>query len=124
MGIRARTCSVGGVVDVTVLAGSDVAVLAGVGVSVNSGVAVTTTTTSSGSMQAATSIATNAATTIHGLFVTPSSASEVLGFVQFDGLRLVRVSAHVTALASAKVDIFRIEPCGPFQELGQRGPFL
>ena len=80
-----------------VLVGSGVGVLVVGGVSVNSGVAVTTTTTGSGSMQAATSIATNAATTIHGLFVAALSASQMLGLVRFDGLRLVRVSAHLTA---------------------------
>ena len=83
VGIGTRTCSVcGALVGVVVLIGSGIAVLVGGGVPVNSGVAVTTTTTGSGSMQATTSIAINAATVIHSLFGT---APPILGFVQFDG---------------------------------------
>ena len=72
VGIVTRTCSVcGALVGLVVLVGSGIAVLVGGGVPVNSGVAVTTTTTGSGSMQATTSIAINAATVSYTVYLAP-----------------------------------------------------
>ena len=69
VGIGARIwCVRGSLFGVVALVGSGLAVLVSEGVPGTSGVAVTATITGSGSLQAATSIVTNTATTIHCLF--------------------------------------------------------
>ena len=80
---------------VGMLVGGGDSVLVGDGIA---GVAVTTTTTGSESFQATTSIATNVAMVRHSLFGTVLSASQVLGFVQFDG-----PSTSVMAKTSSKL---------------------